>query len=155
MQRGRQARRGEQALLQLCYDLFASSSFCAFGLPSWLVSMMPDGVMWMGPVASVTHKRSFSCHFIVQVEGIFRVAGDSQLAMQLRKSVSLGHVPSSVDVHTLAGLIKVKGKEYSNNNNKPIDARGREQHGGGNSRGHAAGFAVLSVLSVVSGSGDQ
>ena len=36
------------------------------------------------------------------------MAGESSGAMQLRKSVSVGHVPANTDVHSLAGLIKVR-----------------------------------------------
>ncbi|GJN16623.1 hypothetical protein PR202_gb03628 [Eleusine coracana subsp. coracana] len=41
------------------------------------------------------------------VEGIFRIAADGTQENQLREHLNAGVVPANVDVHCLAGLIKV------------------------------------------------
>ncbi|CAI7779642.1 unnamed protein product [Closterium sp. NIES-54] len=69
------------------------------------------------PLSILTH---FSClfppppHFHpissphVQTEGIFRVAAENDHEDQIRDQVNMGLVPQSINVHALAGLIKVR-----------------------------------------------
>lgn len=43
----------------------------------------------------------------VQVEGIFRITGDNVQEEYIRDQLNRGVVPDGIDVHCLAGLIKV------------------------------------------------
>ena len=43
----------------------------------------------------------------LQAEGIFRINGDNGQEEQIREQLNRGEVPENIDVHSLAGLIKV------------------------------------------------
>lgn len=43
----------------------------------------------------------------MQVEGIFRINADNGQAEHVRDQLNMGVVPEGIDVHCLAGLIKV------------------------------------------------
>lgn len=43
----------------------------------------------------------------MQVEGIFRINADNSQEEHVRNQLNMGLVPEDIDVHCLAGLIKV------------------------------------------------
>jgi len=45
--------------------------------------------------------------FLMKAEGIFRINGENGQEEYIRKQLNKGCVPHAVDVHCLAGLIKV------------------------------------------------
>lgn len=45
--------------------------------------------------------------YIVQAEGIFRINAENSQEEYVRDQLNMGIVPNGIDVHCLAGLIKV------------------------------------------------
>jgi hypothetical protein len=47
------------------------------------------------------------CFFTLQTEGIFRINAENSQEEFVRDQLNSGTVPDGIDVHSLAGLIKV------------------------------------------------
>lgn len=54
---------------------------------------------------------SISVHFF-KAEGIFRINAENSKEEQVRNQLSRGFVPRGIDVHCLAGLIKVLTRKH-------------------------------------------
>lgn len=55
----------------------------------------------------------FSFNDTEQAEGIFRINGENGQEEYVRQQLNNGIVPEGVDVHCLAGLVKVKCCNYN------------------------------------------
>jgi hypothetical protein len=77
------------------------------GLRVWLFSGEPD--YYFTFLMRCSFLQTNNCHFIcnVQAEGIFRINAENSQEEIVRDRLNRGIVPYGIDVHCLAGLIKV------------------------------------------------
>lgn len=68
-----------------------------------------------------------TCHFIwlfffffLKAEGIFRINAENSQEEHVRSQLNTGVVPCRIDVHCLAGLIKVGSSSIANHIPRPI-----------------------------------
>jgi hypothetical protein len=59
----------------------------------------------------VGYTASRFCAFSQQAEGIFRINPENSKEEHVRDQLNKGNVPTNIDVHCLAGLIKVKSMD--------------------------------------------
>lgn len=64
-------------------------------------------VSCMGPSGFLVNINCFSLDLLLQAEGIFRINAENGQEESVRDQLNRGIVPEGVDVHCLAGLIKV------------------------------------------------
>ncbi|KAJ0722936.1 putative Rho GTPase activation protein [Helianthus annuus] len=84
-----------------------SASTSVFGVSTESMQLSFDSRGNSVPTILLMMQRRLYAQGGLQAEGIFRVNGDNGQEEQIREQLNRGEVPENIDVHSLAGLIKV------------------------------------------------
>ncbi|KVH94545.1 PAK-box/P21-Rho-binding, partial [Cynara cardunculus var. scolymus] len=84
-----------------------SASTSVFGVSTESMQLSFDSRGNSVPTILLMMQRRLYAQGGLQAEGIFRINGDNGQEEQIREQLNRGEVPENIDVHSLAGLIKV------------------------------------------------